>query len=383
MNVQGKKFVKRIAEELEKLKQNNQLRQIPNVESKTDGKIVVDGVEYVNFASNDYLEISTKEDLRREFLEHNNSLLSSASARLLTGSSIEYKELEKNISRIFGKESTLIFNTGYQANLGVVSALIGKGDVVFSDKLNHASIIDGMQLAHGDFFRYKHLDYENLKNLLERKRGNYKRALIVSESVFSMDGDTADIDKLIELKKKYNCLLMIDEAHAFCSYGDTLAGMSYGKDVDIITATFGKAVGSFGAFCVSNEQVISYLINKARSFIFSTSIPPINIAWTNWLLTEKRDFLESQKAKLEHLVKAVHASMRLREIETPSKTHIIPIVIGDNEKTVKVSEKLKSMGYYIPAIRPPTVPDDTSRLRISLTSDCRLEDFEEVLSIVE
>lgn len=371
-----------IEEELEKLKQKNQLRTIPNIESKSDGKIVIDGVEYVNFASNDYLGLSTKEDLRQEFLAENKSLLSSASARLLTGSSVEYSELEKTVAEIFGKESALIFNTGYQANLGVVSALIGKGDVVFSDKLNHASIIDGMQLAKGDFFRYKHIDYDNLEKMLQTKRGEYKRALIVSESVFSMDGDVADIDKLIELKKKYNCLLMIDEAHAFCAYGDTLAGVSAGKDVDIITATLGKAVGSFGAFCVSNKQIILYLINKARSFIFSTSIPPINIAWSNWLLTKKKDYIKEQKKKLEHLTKAVHASLRLRGVQTPSVTHIIPIVTGDNENTVKVSEKLRALGYYIPAIRPPTVPEGTSRLRISLTSDCRLEDFEEVLSVV-
>ena len=372
----------RIEEELNKLKQNNQLRTIPDIESKTDGKIVINGVEYINFASNDYLGLSTKEILRHEFLNKFDCLLSSASARLLTGSAPEYKELEKTVANIYGKESALIFNTGYQANLGVVSALCGKGDIVFSDKLNHASIIDGMKLSGGEFFRYRHLDYENLEKMLQTKRNNYKRAIIVSESVFSMDGDVADIDKLIELKKKYNCLLMIDEAHAFCAFGKTLAGVSYGKDVDIITATFGKAVGSFGAFCVSNEKTISYLINKARSFIFSTSIPPFNIAWSNWLLTEKRDYIEEQKQKLEHLTKAVHASLRLRGIQTSSVTHIIPLIIGDNEKTIKVSEQLRSMGYYIPAIRPPTVPEGTSRLRISLTADCRLEDFEEVLSVL-
>ncbi len=372
----------RIEEELNKLKQNNQLRTIPDIESKTDGKIVINGVEYINFASNDYLGLSTKEILRHEFLNKFDCLLSSASARLLTGSAPEYKELEKTVANIYGKESALIFNTGYQANLGVVSALCGKGDIVFSDKLNHASIIDGMKLSGGEFFRYRHLDYENLEKMLQTKRNNYKRAIIVSESVFSMDGDVADIDKLIELKKKYNCLLMIDEAHAFCAFGKTLAGVSYGKDVDIITATFGKAVGSFGAFCVSNEKTISYLINKARSFIFSTSIPPFNIAWSNWLLTEKRDYIEEQKQKLEHLTKAVHASLRLRGIQTSSVTHIIPLIIGGNEKTIKVSEQLRSMGYYIPAIRPPTVPEGTSRLRISLTADCRLEDFEEVLSVL-
>ena len=374
----------RISEELKKLKQNNQLRTIPNIESKSDGKIIVDGTEYVNFASNDYLGISTKDNLRKEFLnDADDLLLSSASARLLTGSSNEYCELEKKISEIFDKESALIFNTGYQANLGVVSALIGKGDVVFSDKLNHASIIDGMRLSQGDFFRYKHLDYDNLEKMLQAKRGEYKRALIVSESVFSMDGDVADIDKLVELKNKYNCLLMVDEAHAFCAYGETLAGVSYKKDVDIITATLGKAVGSFGAFCVSDKQIISYLINKARSFIFSTSIPPLNVARSNWLLTEKIDYIKQQKKKLEHLTKAVHASLRLKGIQTPSKTHIIPLLVGDNKKTLKLSEQLRSKGYYIPAIRPPTVPEGTSRLRLSLTSDCRLEDFETVLSIYE
>ena len=374
--------MERIKEELEKLKLSNQFRKIPNIETKSDGIIVVDGVEYVNFASNDYLGISTKEDLRSEFIKDNESLLSSASARLLTGSSPEYNDLETTISKLFNKESALVFNTGYQANLGVISALIGKDDVVFSDKLNHASIIDGMQLSKGDFFRYKHFDYENLEKLLKEKRADYKRALIVSESIFSMDGDIANLDKLIELKRKYNCMLMVDEAHAFCAYGKTLAGLSYGKDVDIITATFGKAVGSFGAFCVSNSYIISYLINKARSFIFSTSIPPINIAWSNWILTKKREYIEKQKDKLENLTKAVHASLRLRGISTPSSTHIIPIVIGDNEKTVKVSEKLRSMGYYIPAIRPPTVPQGTSRLRISLTADCKLQSFEDVLNII-
>ena len=161
----------RIEEELNKLKQNNQLRSIPNIESKSDGKIAVDGVEYINFASNDYLGISTKADLRQEFLSASDSvLLSSASARLLTGSSIEYTELETTLAKIFGKEKALIFNTGYQANLGVISALSGKGDVVFSDKLNHASIIDGMKLSGGDFYRYKHLDYEHLEKMLSEKR---------------------------------------------------------------------------------------------------------------------------------------------------------------------------------------------------------------------
>ena len=175
-------------------------------------------------------------------------------------------------------------------------------------------------------------------------------------------------------------MLMIDEAHAFACSGDSLAGVSFGKDVDIITATFGKAVGSFGAFCAANSDIITYLINKARSFIFSTSIPPLNIAWSNWLLTEQRSYLESQKLKLQKLTADVHSLLKTKGIETVSSSHIIPIVIGSNDDTLHVSEKLRALGYYIPAIRPPTVPEGTSRLRISLTADCRIEDFAGILS---
>ena len=198
-----------------------------------------------------------------------------------------------------------------------------------------------------------------------------------------MDGDVADIDKLIELKNKYDCLLMIDEAHAFCAQGETLAGISFNKDVDIVTATFGKAVGSFGAFAVSNSDIINYLINKSRSFIFSTSIPPLNIAWSNWLLSEKSDYIEKQKMKLGTTVKQAHSFLKERNIVTPSSSQIIPIVIGDNDKTLKVSEKLRSLGYYIPAIRPPTVPIGSSRLRISLTADTNISDFIKLIENIE
>lgn len=369
--------MQKIKTELDLLAKIGQFRKIPNITTKSDSKIIVDGNEYINFASNDYLGISTKQKLSREFLSTTESLLSSASARLLTGSSEEFKQLETTVADLMGKEACLIFNTGYQCNLGVLSALCEKNDVVFSDKLNHASIIDGMRLAEGDFIRYKHFDYEHLEKLLQDKRQNYNRAIIVSESVFSMDGDVADIDRLVELKNKYNCLLMIDEAHAFCAYGETLAGVSYGKDVDIITATFGKALGSFGAFCVANNDIINYLINKARSFIFSTSIPPINIAWSNWLLTEKRDFLIEQKNKLNKLVFSANSLINNSE----SRTHIIPLLIGSNEKTIEIAEKLKAEGYYIPAIRPPTVPIGSSRLRLSLTADSNITDVENLFAI--
>ena len=240
-----------------------------------------------------------------------------------------------------------------------------------------------MRLAEGDFIRYRHFDYKQLETILKEKRSNYNKAVIVTESVFSMDGDIADLDKLIELKNKYNCLLMVDEAHAFCACGKTLAGISSNKDVDIITATFGKAVGSFGAFCAASGDIIDYLINKARSFIFSTAIPPINIAWSNWILTEKRTYLEERKKLLERIVQECHYLMNNKGINTVSASQIIPIITGSNEKTLEVSERLMALGYYIPAIRPPTVPEGTSRLRISLTADSRVSDFEKILNIAK
>ena len=371
-----------IKEELLKLKTNSQFREIPGVSYKTDGKIIVDGIEYTNFASNDYLGISTKRKLINEFLNTNrDKFFSSASARLLSGSSLEFKELENLLSKLFDKESALIFNTGYQCNLGVISALVKRGDVVISDKLNHASIMDGMRLADSEFIRYKHFDYNQLENILQTRRKNYNKALIVTESVFSMDGDIANINKLIELKNKYNCLLMVDEAHAFCACGESLTGISGNKDVDIITATFGKALGSFGAFCTASGNIIDYLINKSRPFIFSTSIPPINIAWTNWLLTQRKNYICLRKKILEELVNNAHRIMQERGLITPSKSQIIPIITGTNKRTLEISEKLKSQGYYIPAIRPPTVPEGTSRLRISLTADSLIEDFEKILDL--
>ena len=371
--------------ELNKLKESDTYRQIPNISEKDGEYVVINDEKLLNLSSNDYLNISTNENLAKEFMKYFCSnpqcQFSSASARLLSGTTSVYRDLEKVLSELFHKDAALIFNTGYQCNLGVISTLARRGDVVFSDKLNHASIIDGMKLSDADFHRYKHLDYEHLETLLEKYRDKYDKAIIVSESVFSMDGDTADIKKLVELKKKYNAILMIDEAHAFCSIDDHLAGMSdRNPDVDIITATFGKALGSFGAFAVSNKTIINYLINKSRSFIFSTSIPPINIAWTKWLLTEKREFLFEQKKKLARLIIAVHKYFKSIDINTVSESQIIPIIFGDDKKTVDIAEQLRNMGYFVLPIRPPTVPPNTSRLRLSLTADM---DFEEVRTLID
>lgn len=373
--------------ELEILKERNTFRQIPNISDKKETFVNINGKALLNFSSNDYLNLSTNKDLIKEFLKeysHTQEFqFSSASARLLSGTSSVYKELETTLANLFKKESALIFNTGYQCNLGVISTLAKKGDLILSDKLNHASIIDGMKLSEAEFKRYKHLDYKHLEELLQKHRNNYKKVLIISESVFSMDGDIADIPKLIELKKKYNCLLMIDEAHAFCAVGQGLTGVSQGIDIDILTATFGKALGSFGAFAVANSTIINYLINKARSFIFSTSIPPVNIAWTNWLLTKKIKFITEQKQKLTKNVEKTHQYLNKNNLKTISQSQIIPIVLGVDEKAVKTAEQLRNLGYFVLPIRPPTVPPNTSRLRLSLTSDLKFEQIKGLIDYVK
>ncbi len=372
-------------EEIKKLKEKDNFRYIHNIEEKNEKFLSINGSNMLNFSSNDYLNLSTDRILIKEFLnkykEDNEFIFSSTSSRLLTGTSKSYKKLEENIAKLFKKERCLLFNTGYQCNLGVVSSLVNRDDIIFSDKLNHASIIDGMKLAPCEFYRYKHLDYENLEELLERHRKDYKKAIIISESVFSMDGDIADIKKLVELKKKYNCMLMIDEAHAFGIYGKNLAGISDKEDilseVDIMTATLGKSFASMGAFCVSNNEIIDYLINKANSFIFSTALAPINIMWSNFLIEEKFNIVKEKSKKLNALINEAH-----NYINDNGKTQIIPIIIGDNNKTVKIAEILQNQGYYILPVRPPTVPVNTSRLRLSLTADITIEEFKKVINIV-
>lgn len=373
-------------EEIKKLVEKDNFRQVHNIEEKYGKFLSIEGKELVNFSSNDYLNLSTDKNLINEFLEkykkNNEFIFSSTSSRLLTGTSSSYKKLEANLAKLFKKEACLLFNTGYQCNLGVVSSLVNRDDVIFSDKLNHASIIDGMKLSGTDFYRYRHFDYENLEELLIKHRNNYKKAIIISESVFSMDGDIADIRKLVELKKKYNCLLMIDEAHAFGIFGDNLAGVSDQEnlldEVDIITATLGKSLAGMGAFCVSNQTIINYLINKANSFIFSTALPSINIMWSNFLLEEHFELLKEKAEKLKALINEAH-----KLLDNNGTTQIVPIIIGANDKTIKIAEQLQSKGFYILPVRPPTVPVNTSRLRLSLTADITIDEFKTVIDTVK
>ncbi len=360
------------------LKENFHFRSIKNFERKEGKYIYVAGKKLLNLSSNNYLNFADSEEITKEFLEYagDKYTFGSASARLLTGTLPIYKELEDLICKLYNSEGTLLFNSGYHANVGINSSLADSSDVIFSDKLNHASIIDGMQLAKGKFFRYAHNDMESLERLLKRERGNYRNAIIVSESVFSMDGDIADLKTLVELKKKYNCILVLDEAHAFGVFGEKGLGVSEKleiiSEVDLLVGTFGKAIGSMGAFVTGKRVLIDYLINKARSFIFSTALPPVNIAFTKWIIEKKLPYTYEKRMRMIDLGKKMG-----------SESHIVPYIVGENDKTVELSEILFQNGYFTLPIRPPTVPVGTSRLRLSLTADITEEDLTKLNEILK
>ena len=366
------------SEILDHLKANSHFRNIKNFDAKDEKYIFYNGQKLVNLSSNNYLGFADNKKITEDFLNEVGDKYSfgSASARLLTGTLPVYKELEDLISQLFRKEKTLLFNSGYHANVGINSCIAGKGDVIFSDKLNHASIIDGMRLSEGKFFRFPHKNMEALEKLLTRERKNFNNAIIVSESVFSMDGDIADIEKLVELKEKFNCILVLDEAHAFGVFGQNGLGVTeklgITDKVDLIVGTFGKAIGSMGAFATGSQTLVDYLTNKARSFIFSTALPPINIAFSKWIIENK-------------LPQTLEKRQRMLAIgqKAGSESHIIPVIIGGNKETVDTCEILFHNGFFTLPIRPPTVPEGTSRLRLSLTTDITEKELFDAISLAK
>lgn len=362
---------------LEILKQNTHFRNIKNYTKKDEKFIYFNDKKLLNLSSNNYLGFADNEEITEEFLDFskNSYGFGSASARLLTGTLPVYNELEQLLCNLFQKEKALLFNSGYHANVGITSSIADKNDVIFSDKLNHASIIDGMRLSSSKFFRYQHNNIDSLEKLIIRERNNFENAIIITESVFSMDGDIADLKKIIELKKKYNCMLIVDEAHAFGVFGEKGLGICENlgiiQDIDLLIGTFGKAIGSMGAFVVGNSILIDYLINKARSFIFSTALPPINIAFSKWIIENKLPKTLLKRERMLQLGKYLG-----------SESHIIPVIIGSNSDTEKICKRLFDNGYFTLPIRPPTVPEGTSRLRLSLTTEILEKDMEQLCNII-
>ena len=368
----------------------NLIRKLSPTSHRQGIYIFENGKKYINFSSNDYLGLGSNEILRKNFLEQilalqssftenlfAEALFSSSSSRLLSGNSAPYTRLENFLANWYDKESALLFNSGYHANLGIIAGIMQKDDCIFSDKLNHKSILAGIKQSSADFFRYKHKDYGHLEDLLKKHRLNYKNALIVSESVFSMDGDSASLADLIYLKDKYDCKLMLDEAHGIGVLGKNAQGLCHEKKnfiphIDIIMGALGKALGSQGAFCVAGKEIIDRLINFAPTFIFSTALPPVQILWTEYLLTQHMEYILAQQQKLKKLLQTFSLA-----------SHIVPVIIGENEETINIAHHLKEKGFFVLPVRPPTVPKHTARLRLSLCADMEQEHLTQLFTELE
>ena len=372
--------------QIEKFKTENQYRFLKDIEHIDEKHILYKSKKLINLASNDYLGISTNKKLFNEFISSLNEKeyqLSSASSRLLSGNYGIYSKLEDLIAKAYNK-SALIYNSGYHVNTGVLPVLSTKSDLIIADKLIHASLIDGIKLSDADFKRFKHKDYAQLEDILSKERTKYKNVFIVTESTFSMDGDNANLHKLVEIKNKYNCLLYIDEAHAIGVYGKNGYGLCEEQnlinDIDIIVGTFGKAIASVGAFVALNTDAKEMLINKSRSLIYTTALPPINLQWTYFVFNKLTNFT-TERNKLKELNQQIIALFKTNGIDIFAENHIIPIITKTNENTLNIHDKLLNAGYFVSAVRPPTVPANTARIRLSLNSNLVIDDFNDLVKL--
>ncbi|MDC2824849.1 8-amino-7-oxononanoate synthase [Rodentibacter pneumotropicus] len=368
------------------LKSMNQYRSIPYL-THHGRYIEQDNQRMLNMSSNDYLGLASNESLQRVFFQQYGKdlpALSSSSSRLLTGNFPIYNDLEQLIARKFQRESCLLFNSGYHANLGILPALTTSKSLILADKLVHASIIDGIRLSQCTFFRYRHHDYDHLRQLLEKNADKFDRTFIVTESVFSMDGDVADLVELVKLKKQFpNVYLYVDEAHAIGVYGEKGLGIAEQAgviaDIDLLIGTFGKALASMGAYVICDQVIKEILINQMRPLIFSTALPPLNVAWTYFLFEQLPQF-QQKRQHLNELSAFLRNEVAHRTGNMPSSTCIVPYILGDNEATLSRAYRLQQQGYYCLPIRPPTVPKGTSRIRLSLTADMTKEEIIEFIT---
>lgn len=372
---------------LRQLSASGSLRSLPDVEHQ--GKYIKkEGRTMLNLSSNDYLGLALRGDLRNEFLDELRATdipLSSSSSRLLTGNFWQYTKLERLLAHRFGREAALLFNSGYHANIGLLPALADKQTLILSDRLVHASILDGILLSGAPFQRFRHNDYEHLTQLLAKARGQYHQIIVVTESIFSMDGDVADLQRLTALKAEFpDVLLYVDEAHAIGVRGAGGLGIAEEQgclaDIDLLVGTFGKALASMGAYVVCSPVIREYLINTMRPLIFSTALPPAQMAWTHFLFDRLPSFHRERK-QLEATSFLLRRALEGKGGER-SASHIIPFIIGENEACLEKAEQLQQGHFYCLPVRPPTVPLGTSRIRFSLTAALTEEEVQHLIPLL-
>ena len=373
--------------DLTELKKKSLLRKLTYIESSIGSRITINGKRYINFSSNDYLGLSKNHRIAEAAAKAIGKYgFGSGASRLLSGSYIPHKKLEEKIARFKGTEAALIFNTGYSANTGIIPALFGNEDAIFTDELNHASIIDGARLSKAEIKIYRHRNMNHLERLLKKSS---KRKLIVTDTIFSMDGDIALLKDIVFLSKKYGAMLMIDDAHGTGVLGKTGRGGLEHFDIKasassaqgiIQMGTLSKAFGCFGGFAAGSKDLIDFLINMARSFIYSTSLPPAIaeacIKAVDIVNSESDSLRKKLWANREKLYQGLN---NLGYDTLNSETPIIPILAGDVKSALKMGSYLYKNKIFAPAIRPPTVPEGMCRIRFSVTAAHTDNDIDLVL----
>ncbi|MGB7951255.1 MAG: 8-amino-7-oxononanoate synthase [Candidatus Binatia bacterium] len=372
-----------ISAELRRIQDAGLYRSLRRVESDQGPILLLDGREVINFSSNNYLGLANHPELclaAKEAIDRYGC--GSGASRLISGNMALHEELESKIAELKGTEAALVFNSGFQANTGILATLAGEGDVVFSDALNHASIIDGCRLSRAQLAVYGHCDMEQLERGL-KDAPHQSRKLIVTESLFSMDGDEAPLMEIVSLAEEYGAEVMVDEAHATGVYDPNGAGLvaklELSDRVLVQMGTLGKALGGFGAYVAGSRALRELLINRCRSFIFTTALPPavmaMGIAAIDLVMREpeRRQALWSNRERLKMGLTELGYSLG------QSRSQILPLMIGDPTRCMKLSEAALERGVFAQGIRPPTVPPGTSRLRITVMATHRLEHIEQAL----
>ncbi|MDH1857555.1 8-amino-7-oxononanoate synthase [Acinetobacter junii] len=374
------------AEQLDQLKQQGNFRQF-NSNQQQGRWITIQDRTMLNLASNDYLGLAADLSLREEFLDTlkiERALFSSSSSRLLTGNFAEYEQFENSLSKAFGR-AALLFNSGYHMNIGILPALVDSKTVILADKLVHASMIDGIRLSNAQYVRYRHNDLQHLEQLLQKYQQDeqVERIIVVTESIFSMDGDETDLAALAQLKQRFSkAMLYVDEAHAIGVRGGQGLGCAeqYGvlHQIDFLVGTFGKAIASIGGYIICDPIIRDYLINKMRPLIFSTALPPISMAWSDFIFNKVLN-MQQQRQHLAEISHFLQQAVIAKGFLSPSSSHIIPIIVGESNAAIEKARYVQQQGFYAMPVRPPTVPQNSSRLRISLTSMVQKAELEKLV----
>jgi len=375
-----------LAGELQEIKQQNLYRSRRVISTPQGVEITVDGQAVINFSSNDYLGLANHPDVIASFKRATDKFgVGSGSAHLICGHSASHHALEEELAEFTGRDRVLLFSTGYMANLGVISALLGRGDQVFQDRLNHASLLDAGLLSGARFKRYFHNDLLDLNKKIKPIEG---RTLIVTDGVFSMDGDVAPLTELSALAKEKNAWLMVDDAHGLGVLGESGAGVLQKnrltqQDVPILMGTLGKGFGTFGAFVAGSDVLIETLIQKARSYVFTTALPAAVAEATRTSL--KLVIEESwRREKLRSLAKRFRLGAGQLGLSLMSSDSAIqPILIGESQRAVEISEALLSKGFLVTAIRPPTVPKGGARLRVTFSANHQPQHVDQLLDALD